>query len=505
MRVALAGDHAGLEMRAHLAEVVDRLGHEPVLVGPQEGERVDFPVAAEALCRELMAGRAQRGILLCGSGAGMTMVANRFPGVRAATAHDTYTAHQMVEHDAANVLTLGTRVIGPEPASEIVEAYLNAVFQPVDRYCRRLSQIIDIERKRTMNPLHDLAAAGQAVWLDYIRRDILEEGTLARYIADNCVTGLTSNPSIFDKAISGSDLYDAAIGSGDAETTLFNLALDDLTRAADLFRTAWDVSGGTDGCVSLEVSPLLAADAATTIEQGTALFERADRPNLMIKVPGTPEAPEAIEELIFRGVNVNVTLLFNEVQYRRAADAYLRGIERRLESGRDAHVFSVASVFVSRWDTPTAGLVGEDLANRLGIAVVTQCHRACEEVFSSDRFKAMQSEGARRQKILMASTSTKDPSLPDTRYISGLVAKDSINTIPEPTLLAFADHGKVDEVLGPAAWAEADRVVAGFEAAGVDVMALAEQLQAEGAEAFVKAWRNLLKTIENKAGNLQAT
>jgi transaldolase len=225
----------------------------------------------------------------------------------------------------------------------------------------------------------------------------------------------------------------------------------------------------------------------------------------MIKVPGTPEAPEAIEELIFRGVNVNVTLLFNEVQYRRAADAYLRGIERRLESGRDAHVFSVASVFVSRWDTPTAGLVGEDLANRLGIAVVTQCHRACEEVFSSDRFKAMQSEGARRQKILMASTSTKDPSLPDTRYISGLVAKDSINTIPEPTLLAFADHGKVDEVLGPAAWAEADRVVAGFEAAGVDVMALAEQLQAEGAEAFVKAWRNLLKTIENKAGNLQAT
>ncbi len=505
MQIALAGDHAGLEMRAHLAEVVGQLGHEPVLVGPLEGERVDFPVAAEAVCRELMAGRVQRGILLCGSGAGMTIAANRFPGVRAATAHDTYTAHQMVEHDAANVLTLGTRVIGPEPAAEIVTAYLNAEFQPVERYRRRLAQIIDIERKRTMNPLHDLTEAGQAVWLDYIRRDILDDGTLSNYIADNCVTGLTSNPSIFDKAISGSDLYDEAIGTGDAEETLFDLALDDLTRAADLLRTSWDVSGGTDGCVSLEVSPLLAADAATTIEQGTALFERAGRPNLMIKVPGTPESPEAIEELIFRGVNVNVTLIFNEVQYRRAAEAYLRGIERRLAAGLDAHVFSVASVSVSRWDTPTASLVGDDLANRLGIAVVTQCHRAYEEIFSGDRFNAIESKGGYRQKLLMASTSTKDPALPDTLYITGLVAKDSINTIPEPTLLAFADHGEVTGTLGPENWAEADTVVAGFEAAGVDVAALAEKLQSDGADAFVKAWRNLLQTIEDKAGNLQAT
>ncbi|MDP7029252.1 MAG: transaldolase [Phycisphaerales bacterium] len=504
MRVVLAGDHAGLEMRQHLASIATSLGHEVMLVGPVEGERVDFPIAAKALCGEIMAGRAHRGILLCGSGAGMTMAANRFPGIRAATAHDTYTAHQMVEHDAANVLTLGTRVIGSESAGEIVRAFLSADFQPVDRYRRRLQQIIDIERDRTMNPLHELTSAGQAVWLDYIRRDILDDGTLAKYIANLCVTGLTSNPSIFDKAISGSELYDEAIEGDDAESIFFDLAIDDLGRAADLLRTAWDVSNGTDGCVSLEVSPLLAADAATTIEQGVALFARAGRPNLMIKVPGTPEAPEAVEELVFRGVNVNITLLFDDVQYRRAAEAYIRGIERRLEAGLDANVFSVASVFVSRWDTPTADQVGEAFANRLGIACATQCHRSCEEIFGSDRFKAIEAKGGHRQKLLMASTSTKDPSLPDTLYVQALAARDSINTIPEATLLAFADHGTVDHVLGADDWAEADRVIAGCEAAGVDVRGLAEKLQAEGAEAFVKSWRNLLQTIDTKLGNLAA-
>jgi transaldolase len=505
MKVVLAGDHAGLDMRSHLASVVESLGHEAIFVGPEEGQRVDFPIAATALCHELMAGRAQRGILLCGSGAGMTLAANRFPGIRAATAHDTYTAHQMVEHDAANVLTLGTRVIGLEPAAEIVQAFVQAEFQQVERYRRRLSQIIDIERKRTMTPLNALSDAGQAIWLDYIRRDILDDGTLARYISDLCVTGLTSNPSIFDKAITGTDLYDASIRGTDAEAVFFDLAIDDLSRAADLLRTAWDVTDGTDGCVSLEVSPLLAADAATTIDQGTALFKRADRPNLMIKVPGTPESPEAIEELIFRGINVNVTLLFDDVQYRRAAEAYIAGIRRRLEAGLDAKVFSVASVFISRWDTPTAKLVDDSLANRLGVACGVRCHRACEDIFTGDAFTALAEQGARRQKLLLASTSTKDPALPDTMYITALAAAESINTIPEPTLLAFADHGDMDGVLGPAAWTQADEVVSGFESAGVDVRALAEQLQTQGADAFVKSWKNMLEGIAGKIGQLQST
>jgi transaldolase len=253
------------------------------------------------------------------------------------------------------------------------------------------------------------------------------------------------------------------------------------------------------------VSPLLAADASTTIEQGTMIFERMNRPNLLIKVPGTPEGAEAVEELVFRGVNVNVTLLFNETQYRLAAEAYIRGIERRLAAGLDAKVFSVASVFISRWDTPTADLVGDELKNTLGIACATRCHRACEEIFTSERFKELEARGAHRQKLLMASTSTKDPSLPDTLYVTALVAKDSINTIPEATLLAFADHGVVDGVLNEASWEEADRVIAGFEAAGVDIEELGASLQADGAEAFVKAWKHLLETIESKIGNLQST
>ncbi|MDP7575061.1 MAG: transaldolase family protein, partial [Phycisphaerales bacterium] len=224
-----------------------------------------------------------------------------------------------------------------------------------------------------------------------------------------------------------------------------------------------------------------------------------------IKVPGTPEGAEAVEELIYRGVNVNVTLLFNETQYRLAAEAYIRGIERRLESGLDAKVFSVASVFVSRWDTPTADLVGADLKNKLGIACATQCHRACEEIFTSERFKKLETQGAHRQKLLMASTSTKDPSLPDTLYVTALVARDSIDTIPEATLLAFADHGVVNGVLDEASWKEADRVIAGFESAGVDIEDLGASLQSDGAESFVEAWKHLLETIESKIGNLQST
>lgn len=502
MRIVLAGDHAGVTIRDALSEAIASLGHEPVHVGPCGDEPVDYPVAAGALCREIMSGRAQRGVLLCGSGAGMTVAANRFPGIRAANAHDTYTAHQMVEHDAVNVLTMGSRVIDEALAVEIVREFVSASFQPVDRYRRRLAQVIEIERSRSMNPLTQLSAAGQAVWLDYIRRDILDDGTLARYTVDCAVTGLTSNPAIFDKAISGTDLYDDAIQGTDSESVFFDLAIDDLTRAADILRTAWDATDGMDGCVSLEVSPLLADDAQGTIEQGEALFKRMDRPNLLIKVPGTEAGAEAIEELIFRGVNVNVTLLFDEAQYRRAAEAYIRGIRRRIEAGLDPHVFSVASVFVSRWDTPTAGKVGPDLANRLGIACAVQCHRASIDLFGEE-FAALAAKGARPQILLMASTSTKDPSLPDTMYVEGLAAKDTINTIPEATLLAFADHGNVGSLLGPDDWADADRVIAGFEDAGIDTSNLARQLQDEGAQSFVDAWNHLLKSIATKIGQLQ--
>ncbi|MCH2135180.1 MAG: transaldolase [Phycisphaerales bacterium] len=509
--VVLAADHAALGMRNALIDQLRALGWDARGVGPDSGESVDFPCVAGDLCREIGAGRATHGILLCGSGAGMSMAANRFPGIRAATAHDTYTAHQMVEHDAANVLTLGARVIGIEVAHELAVAFLEARFSGQERHRRRLAHLIRIERHRTMNPCQQLHDAGQAIWLDYISRSILDDGTLARYTSDLAVTGLTSNPSILQKAVEGSDLYDdqlaqlhASNPDGDPETFAFALAISDLTRAADILRTAWDVSGHTDGFVSLEVSPGLAMDAKGTIEQGLSLYAQADRPNLMIKVPGTPAGPEAIEALIYRGVNVNVTLLFDECQYRAAAEAYVRGLERRHAEGLSLDVASVASIFVSRWDTPTHEVVGEDARFKVGIAATVKCHQASKDIFSGPRWETLAAAGAHEQKVLMASTSTKDPALRDTMYVEALAAEGTVDTIPEATLLAFADHGTVGDLLGETQWAQADAVLASAEASGVDLKALAAQLQEEGAAAFVKSWDALLEAIAEKTASLQS-
>ena len=511
MKVVLAADHAALDMRNALIEFLRGQGFDATGVGPDSGDPVDYPCVAEALCNELMAGRAIRGILLCGSGAGVAMTANRFPGIRAATAHDTYTAHQMVEHDAVNVLTLGARVIGIEVAREITQTFLEARFSGVDRHRRRMAGMIRIERHRTMNACQQLHDAGQAIWLDNIRRGMLDDGTLARYASNLAVTGLTSNPSILEKAVAGTDLYDDQIHQLhvdcpdlDAEQITFALAIDDLSRAADILRTAWDVSGHTDGFVSLEVSPGLAHDAAGTIEQGLKLFKQANRPNLMIKVPGTADGPEAIEALIYNGANVNVTLLFDEAQYRAAAEAYIRGLQRRHDEGLSLDVASVASIFVSRWDTPTHDVVADDAKFKVGIAATAKCHQASFDVFSGPTWDALAAAGANPQKVLMASTSTKDPSLKDTMYVEALAAAGTVDTIPEATLLAFADHGELGELLGETQWAEADAVLASAAASGVNLNALAATLQQDGAEAFVKSWASLLNTVAAKMASLQS-
>ena len=511
MRVVLAADHAALDMRNALIESVRAAGHDARGVGPDSGEPVDYPCVAADLCAELMAGRADRGILLCGSGAGVAMTANRFPGIRAATAHDDYTAQQMVEHDAVNVLTLGARVIDLEAASRIANLFLDATFSGVDRHRRRLAAMIRIERHRTMNPCQQLHDAGQAIWLDYIRRDILDDGTLARYTSDLAVTGLTSNPSILEKAVAGTDLYDdqiaelyAADSTMSPEDIVFALAIDDLSRAATILRTAWDVSGHTDGFVSLEVSPGLADDSQASIDQGLALFQQANTPNLMIKIPGTAAGPAAIEELIYRGANVNVTLLFDERQYRAAAEAYIRGMQRRHDEGKSLDIASVASVFVSRWDTPTHDKVEADVKFKVGIAATAKCHQASFDVFSGSQWDALAAAGAHPQKLLMASTSTKDPSLRDTMYVEALAAANTVDTIPGDTLLAFADHGELGDLLGEAQWAEADRVLASAENSGVNIAALADQLQLEGAGSFVKSWESLLKTVAEKTAALQS-
>ncbi len=351
--------------------------------------------------------------------------------------------------------------------------------------------------------LHQL---GQRIWLDNITRGLLTGGTLARYIADYAVTGLTSNPTIFDKAIRDTSFYDDAIhekaGAGKTgEALFFELALEDLTRAADLFRPAHDASGGVDGWVSLEVSPLLADDTAGTIDAAAGLQRRAQRPNLFIKIPGTEAGVRAIEETIFAGVPVNVTLLFSCEQYLAAAQAYMRGIERRIAAGLDPKVQSVASIFVSRWDAAVQDKVPMPLRNRLGIAVAQRCYRAYRELLQSPRWRELATGGARAQRLLWASTGTKDPKAPDTLYVEALAAPDTINTMPEPTLLAYADHGRLSGEM-PVDGGDAEALLAEFQRSGVEQGALAAQLQRDGARAFTSSWNDLLDCLASKSAQL---
>ncbi len=359
-----------------------------------------------------------------------------------------------------------------------------------------------------MKPTQELHEVGQSIWLDNITRGLLTSGTLKRYVDELSVTGLTSNPSIFDKAIEGTGDYDEAIAvkleeGKTGEELFFELALEDLGAAADVFRGIHERTNGVDGWVSLEVSPLLAYDAASTIAEAKDLHARAGRRNLFIKIPGTKAGLPAIEEAIYAGVPVNVTLLFSREHYLAQAEAYVRGIERRVEAGVDPAVGSVASVFVSRWDAAIKGRVPGELENALGIAVCKRTYAAYRALLDSDRWQRLETEGARPQRVLWASTSTKDPSLPDTTYVSALAAPNTVDTMPEQTLLAFADHGEVGELLPPDG-GDAETTLTAVAAAGIDVGALAEHLQSEGAESFESAWNGLLSCLTRKADDLAA-
>jgi transaldolase len=357
---------------------------------------------------------------------------------------------------------------------------------------------------RATQLLHDL---GQSLWLDNITRDLLNDGTIQRYIAEFSVTGLTSNPTIFDHAIKNSSSYDHAIRESAAkgengEELFFELALEDITRAADLFRPTYDRTNGIDGWVSLEVSPLLAHDTASTLVEARQLFARANRPNLLIKIPGTKEGLPAIEEAIFAGIPVNVTLLFSREQHLAAAEAYIRGVERRIKAGLNPKVGSVASVFISRWDAAVAGKVPTQLTNHLGIAIALRTYKAYVELIGSPRWQRAFNEGAIPQRLLWASTGTKDPKASDTLYIESLAAPLTVNTMPEATLKAFADHGKVGSIT-PASGGDSQAVLKEFANAGVDVGALATQLQEQGADSFDKSWNDLLKVISSKGAALR--
>jgi transaldolase len=359
-----------------------------------------------------------------------------------------------------------------------------------------------------MNATQQLHQLGQSLWLDNITRTLLDDGTLARYIAQDAITGLTSNPSIFDKAIGQGNAYDAGIRDGvrrglSGEALFIALALDDLRRAAELFRPTFDATQHMDGWVSMEVSPLLVADTQGSIAAARQIHDQADCANLFVKIPGSPEGVGAIEEAIFAGIPINVTLLFSCAQYQAVAAAYMRGIERRLQAGLDPQVPSVASLFVSRWDVAANPQLPGELHNVLGIAVARQTYRAYRELLASARWRQLAAAGAPVQRVLWASTGTKDPSASDTLYIEALAAPDTINTIPEQTLHAFADHGVVGAVM-PADGGDADAVLARIHSAGVDIEALAAKLQRDGAAAFVTSWQELLKRIAAKARALGA-
>ena len=361
-------------------------------------------------------------------------------------------------------------------------------------------------RGDTMRAAQLLHNSGQSIWLDNITRDLLESGTLQRYIDEFSVTGLTSNPIIFDQAIKNSSAYDTAIRDGLArgktgEALFFDLALADITRAADLFRPIYDRTNGVDGWVSLEVSPLLAYDTASTLREVKDLSARGARPNLFIKIPGTREGLPAIEEAIFAGLPVNVTLLFSREHYAAAAEAFLRGIERRLNAGLDPNVGSVASVFISRWDVAVMSKVPEALKDKLGIAIAKRIYKAYCGLLSSPRWQRVYNAGGRPQRLLWASTGTKDPKASDILYIKALAAPFTVNTMPEGTLKALAEHTDLGTPL-PAGGGDCEEVLAKFAKAGIDVDALAAQLQDEGAKSFVKSWNDLMAVIASKSAAL---
>jgi len=357
---------------------------------------------------------------------------------------------------------------------------------------------------RATELLHNL---GQSLWLDNITRDLLDTGMLQRYINELSVTGLTSNPTIFERAITGSSAYDASIRKGlaagrNGEELFFDLALDDITRAAELFRPIYDRTNTVDGWVSLEVSPLLAYDTASTLAAARQLSGRAACPNLLIKIPGTKEGLPAIEEAIFAGIPINVTLLFSREHYVAAAEAFLRGVERRMEAGRNPNVGAVASLFVSRWDAAVADRVPPALRNRLGLAVAQRTYKAARELLGSPRCQRIYNAGARPQRLLWASTGTKDPSASDILYVKGLAAPFTVNTMPEATLKALSTHKELDSIL-PADGGDCEEVLMEFARAGIDVGALAAQLQEAGAKSFVTSWHQLMAVISSKSDALK--
>jgi transaldolase/glucose-6-phosphate isomerase len=511
MRVAIGADHAGFELKEAVKTLLAAERHEVVDVGTHSRNPVDYPDYAQAVGAAVRESRAERGILLCGSGVGASMVANRIPGIRAGLCHDTYSAHQGVEHDNMNVLVLGGRVIGIELAHELIRAFLNARFTGEPRHLRRLAKLTALE-----NRLRALEVFGQSVWLDYIRRRLIDSGELRRLIAEDGIRGVTSNPAIFEKAVAGSSDYREVLeapGSRtlDAKTLYERLAVRDIQDACDALRGVYEETARRDGYVSLEVSPFLAHDTTGTLDEARRLWSAVGRENVMIKVPATAEGLPAIEQLISEGINVNVTLLFSLEVYERVAEIYIAGLEKLAARGGDTtRVASVASFFVSRIDTVVDALIArrvqastkareqtvlKSLTGRVAIASARLAYQRYQELFSGGRWQALAARGARPQRLLWASTGVKNPNYRDVLYVEELIGPDTVNTMPPATFEAFRDHGRPRASLTEDVDTARD-VMDALAQAGISMRDVTDKLLADGVQLFAEAFAKLLHAVE---------
>ncbi len=520
MRVGIAADHAGLALKAKLSALIEELGHETVDFGAYRPEpQDDYPDYVAPMGKALASGEIERGIAICGSGVGACVVANKFPGVRAGLITEAYSAQQGVEHDDMNVLCLGGRVTGEDLAWDLVKIFLDAVFTEHPRHVRRLEKIRALEKEigaMNTNPLHGITELGQSIWLDYLHRNMLEDGELQQWITRDGIRGVTSNPTIFQKAMGDADAYGEAIdrlhGEGHTGREIYRrLSVEDVQRAADAFHPCHVQHQGRHGFVSLEVDPGLAHDTESTIAEARELWQMVGRSNLYVKVPATEAGLPAIRRLTAEGINVNVTLLFGLSRYRKVAEAYLEGLRERLRDGQPMNeLSSVASFFLSRIDALvdpvleaksaendlTARLAAE-LRGQVAIASARQAYQIYRELFTSEGFADLAEAGARPQRLVWASTGTKNPDYSDVKYVEALIGPDTVVTAPRETLDAFRDHGE------PAARLEhdIDRARDVFEqlpVVGIDIDVVTRQLEEKGVETFAASFQKLLRTIEER-------
>jgi transaldolase/glucose-6-phosphate isomerase len=514
MRIAIGSDHAGFDLKEALKGFLGDEKHEVVDVGTHSRDPVDYSDYAQAVGEAIRGSRAERGILLCGSGVGASMAANRIPGIRAGLCHDTYSAHQGVEHDGMNVLVLGGRVVGVELARELIRAFLNATFTGEERHLRRLAKMTALE-----NRLRALQIFGQSVWLDYIRRSLITSGELRRLIDEDGLRGVTSNPAIFEKAIAGSSDYEDILAApeghaSDAATRYEKLAVRDIQDAADVLRPVYEESARRDGYVSLEVSPFLALDTDGTLQEARRLWQAVGRDNLMVKVPATPQGIPAIRQLISEGINVNVTLLFSQEAYEQVAEAYITGLEDFVARGGEAkRVASVASFFISRIDTAVDALVAErlrattnareqsllrGLSGKVAIANAKLAYQRYREIFSGRRWQILAGRGAQTQRLLWASTSTKNPSYRDVFYVEELIGPDTVDTIPPATFEAFRNHGRLRASLAEDVDSACD-TIATLRELGISLKGVTDKLLADGVQLFSDAFEKLLRAVEKQS------